>query len=152
MTPDEFASELDRVEALLKWWGAPGFGYDGFTQTHLKRFETIMAELEKAAGEIAAQQEEALTQSKDLLVQSLPAFVSGHDLNDVLAAQSKILVSLLEAASAQAKTWMSFSDKIRHAQLSLAQANGADSANGHDANGVIAVEPGAPRKKTANGS
>ena len=114
MTPDEFASELDRVEALLKWWGAPGFGYDGFTQTHLKRFEAIMAELEKAAGEISARQEETLTQSKDLLMQSLPVFVGSHNLNEVLAAQSKILVSLLEAASAQAKTWVSFSDKIRH--------------------------------------
>lgn len=132
MTPDEFASELDRVEALLKWWGAPGFGYDGFTQTHLKRFEAIMAELEKAAGEISARQEETLTQSKDLLMQSLPVFVGSHNLNEVLAAQSKILVSLLEAASAQAKTWVSFSDKIRNAQVSLAAANGADHASGFD--------------------
>ena len=132
MTPDEFASELDRVEALLKWWGAPGFGYDGFTQTHLKRFEAIMAELEKAAGEISARQEKTLTQSKDLLMQSLPVFVGSHNLNEVLAAQSKILVSLLEAASAQAKTWVSFSDKIRNAQVSLAAANGADHASGFD--------------------
>lgn len=139
MTTDEFASELDRVEALLRWWGAPGLGYDNFALTHLKRFESIVAELETAAAEISARQEKALTHSKDLLVQSLPIFVHSQDLNDVMAAQSKILVSLLEAASEQAKTWMNFTSKIRNAQLMLAESNGVD-ANGTD------VQPADTRK------
>lgn len=120
MATDEFVSELDRLEGLLKWWGAPGAACDDFRQSQLQRFETIVAELERAVAEISSNQEQALTRSRELLVQSLPVFVNSHDLNEVMAVQSKILMSLFEAASTQVKTWMSFAERIRNAQVSLA--------------------------------
>jgi hypothetical protein len=156
MTADEFASELDRVEALLKWWGAPGLGYDNFTLTHLKRFEAIVAELETAATEISARQKQALMQSKDLLVQSLPVFVHSHDLNEVMAAQSKILFSLLETASEQAKTWVNLSNKVRNAQLLLAASTidtvtAADQPEADTTNHEVSA-PVARRRKAAGAS
>ena len=119
MKTDKFPSELDRLERLLKWWGAPAQSGTDFRQSQLHRFEAIVSELEKAVGEIAHNQEEALTQSRELLIQSLPTFVQSQDLNEVMAVQSKILTALMDSASTQVKTWMSFAERIRNAQLSL---------------------------------
>ena len=120
MKTDAFASELDRLDALLKWWGAPKSGHEKVSHAHLQRFDAIVSELERAVVEITESQEQALTQSQDLLVQSLPIFVNGRDLDKVMAAQSKILLSLFDAASTQVKTWVNFAEKIRNAQLALA--------------------------------
>jgi hypothetical protein len=130
MATDDMASELDRLEGLLKWWGAPAAGTEAFGQAHIQRFEAIVSELERAVAEISINQEQALTRSRELLVRSLPVFVNSHDLNEVMAMQSRILLSLFEAASSQVKSWMSFSDRIRNAQVSLT-AEAAEAAPAH---------------------
>jgi len=136
MKSDEFAPDLDRLDALLKWWGAPGAGCAELRHANLERFDAIVSELEQAVAEITANQEEALTQSRELLVQSLPVFVNSQDMNEVMAAQSKILLSLFDAASTQIKTWVTFADRVRNAQLALA----AESAS---------QDPGAGKTKPA---
>ncbi len=122
MKTDEFTSELDRLDALLKWWGAPTADRRNIPQAHLARFDAIVSELERAVAEISRNQERALNQSKDLLVKSIPLFVNGRDLNEVMSAQSKILLSLFDSASTQVKSWVYFAEKIRNAQLALAAA------------------------------
>lgn len=151
MTTDDIASELDRLEGLLKWWGAPGAGCGDFRQSQLQRFEAIVSELERAVGEISDNQEQALTQSRELLVKSLPIFINSHDLNEVMAVQSKILTSLFEAASSQVKTWMVFADRIRTAQVSLADET-AETAGAPDPARKTSAATPSQRKKTASQS
>ena len=134
MKTDSFASELDRLDALLKWWGAPGSGAGNIPHANLERFDAIVSELERAVIEIAESQEQALTQSQELLVQSLPVFVNGRDLDKVMSAQSKILLSLFDAASTQARTWINFAEKVRNAQLTLA-ASELDAADSDSSEG-----------------
>ena len=152
MKTEEFASELDRLDALLKWWGAPTADSAKIPQAHLARFDAIVSELERAVVEISQSQEKTLNQSKDLLIQSIPVFMNGRDLNQVMSAQSKILLSLFDTASAQVKTWVNFADKIRNAQLSLAASGIAADAEAasetdHEAESEKNSAPAVPRRR-----
>jgi hypothetical protein len=120
---DKFTMELARLDALLRWWGAPGAGGETLSQSDRNHFETLVSDLKQAVAEMTERHEQALVQSKDLLVQSLPAFMNGRDLNGALAAQSKILMSLFDSASTEVKAWVDLTNKVRNAQLALAASN-----------------------------
>lgn len=105
MKAGDFGSGLNRLNALLSWWGGPRSNKEGDIETHVMRLYVVASDLQKIYDEAYRQQIETLQTSNEKLIGSLQELLRCKQPRDVIAAQSDILATRLGGASRQAKTW-----------------------------------------------
>lgn len=112
---------LRRMNALLAWWGVSDAGGDGEIELKIARFEQMASELQRACRDTYNHQLEAALSTNDRLVCSFQEFARCRRPNEVMATESEILATLLEAASVQAKMWAELASKIQESCVTVAR-------------------------------
>jgi hypothetical protein len=111
---------VDRLNGLLAWWGMAGSEGNLRFEGQIKRFQQFAADLQKAYGEAYRQQVEALSAANERLVRSLQGLLLSRKPDELMAAESEILATLLEGASLQAQTWAELGQRVQECCLALA--------------------------------
>jgi len=126
---DNFTMGLDRLNALLAWWGVPNANAGDRIDAQMKRFQTLISDLQKAHGEALSRQMEALFTVSERVAVSLQDFARCRQPEQVIAAGSNVLATILEGASLQAKTWAQLAQKIQDGCAEMAREAPAENRN-----------------------
>jgi hypothetical protein len=112
---------LERLNALFNWWGMPNSGAGANIEAQIKRFQSFAADLQRTYGEAYSAQLKALYTANERLARSFQELAHCRQPQEVIAAESNILATLLEGASLQAKTWADVTQKIQACCASMAR-------------------------------
>jgi hypothetical protein len=112
---------LDRLNALLSWWGISNDTGNENIEVQMKRFQVFASDLQKAYGDAYCLQMEALFTANERLGRSFQEFLHCRQPQEVIAAESSILATILERASLQAKPWIDLTEKVQDCCAALAR-------------------------------
>jgi hypothetical protein len=118
---DNFTMGLDRLNALLTWWGVPNGNAGGQIDAQMKRFQTLISDVQKAQGEAYRSQIEALFAASERVAGSLQEFAHCRQPEQVITAGSNVLATILESVSLQAQTWVDLAQKIQESYAEMAR-------------------------------
>jgi hypothetical protein len=135
------AMGLDRLNALFAWWGVPNAKEEGGIEKQMKRFQTFASDLQKTCGDAYGQQMQAFRTANDRLAQSFQELMHCRQPQDVIAAESNILATILEGASLQARTWVELTQKVQDCCAAMAREGAAEA--GKQAFEVTSAKPAA---------
>lgn len=126
---DDVSLGLDQLNALFAWWGVPAGNATTEFEAQMKRFKDLLSSLQQAQSEAYRRQMEALQDTSQRVSGTLQAFAHCRKPEDVVAAGSTVVATILEGATRQADAWMDFAQKLQdcYAGLSQAQTSGAGS-------------------------
>lgn len=104
--------ELDRLNALLAWWGIPNAN-SGSIEGQMKHFQILAFDLQSAYGDAYRHQIETMFTANERLARSLQGLLHCRKPHEIIAVESNILATILEGASLQARIW---ADLVQKAQ------------------------------------
>lgn len=102
-TTDPIGASLKRMNALLAWWGVPKISGVDATTHEIRRFQDFAADLQRLYGDAAGLQVRTLLTTNEGITRALCQLLQQRRLQDLLAAESKLVASVLEAAALQSK-------------------------------------------------
>lgn len=112
---------LDRLNALFAWWGVPAANGNGQIDGQMKRFQAFTSDLQKTYSEAYSRQMSALFAANERIAGSLQEFLRCRQPQDVIAAESNVLATIMEGASLQAKTWVELTQKVQDCCTAMAR-------------------------------
>ena len=125
---DTIPTGLNRFNALLAWWGAPdGLGL-GSTEAQTKRFQILVTELGQAFNEASSCQVETLSATNERLACSLQELLRSRQPQELMAAQSSVVASLVEGLAAQTKVWADLTQKVHGCCATMVREAADDAA------------------------
>jgi len=115
------AAKTDRFAGLLSWWGITDPVEAGPFGPGLKRLQGFVSEVQKAYGEAYGRQMEGLFAANEHFAQAVQGLMRSRRPADAMAAQSGLMATLMEDASAQAKGWADLVEKLKDCCSSVAR-------------------------------
>lgn len=112
---------VERLNALLVWWGVPTAECHGTIDGQMKRLQESASDLLKTCGDAYGDQLDDLFTSNDRLVRSFQELLRSRRPQEVLAAESEIFATFLEGASRHAKRWAELSQKLQEFSTAIAR-------------------------------
>ena len=97
---------LDRMNAVLAWWGLSGTDGAGKLDGQFKRFQVFTSDLQKAYGETYGAQMSAFLGANARIGRSLLELIQCRQPQDVIAAESSVIAAIFDEAWLQMKTWL----------------------------------------------
>lgn len=126
---DDFTMGLDHLTALFAWWGIPTGNANGEIDAQMKRFQDLVTGLQKAQSEAYHRQVTALYDTSQRVGASLQAFPRCRKPDEVVAAGSTIVATILEGATLQAQAWIDFAQELQDCYAALNRAPAAERPN-----------------------
>lgn len=114
---------------FFNWWRPGNAPATDDITTQLKRVETFVADLQQSYGEACSHQMEALLATNETLMASVQDLARCREPGDFFAAQSNILLALMEGVSGQAKVWSELAEQVKNSCTTTAQDMAEQSAN-----------------------
>lgn len=103
---------LNRMNGLLAWWGIPNtIGADAI-EARSKRFQLLVAELSTLFSDASSSQVQAISDTNDRFSQALQELLSARQAPELMAAQSNLVVGLIESLTAQTQAWAELTQKL----------------------------------------
>jgi hypothetical protein len=109
---------FDRTNEMFAWWGQSGAGK---LDSQLKHFLVLTSDLQKACSESFGAQISALVGANERIGRSLLEFVQCRRPQDVIAAESSFMATVLEETSLQTKTCFELSRKMQERCVIMAR-------------------------------
>lgn len=123
---ENITTGLDRLNAWFAGWGVPTGNGGSAIDGQMKRFQAFASDLQKAYGETYSRQINALLTTNQRIAGSLQEFIHCRQPQDVIAAESTVLATMLEAASLQAETWIELAQKLQDCCAAMAREAAED--------------------------
>lgn len=117
---------VERLNALIAWWGFPAAGGDGAIDHQMKRLQQFASDMQKIYGDAYKDELDTLAGSNDRLGRSFQDLLQSRRPPELLAAESEILATLLEGASQRARRWSELTQKIQECCAGMARDAAAD--------------------------
>lgn len=115
-------AELDRLNALLVWWGIPVANDTGCANGQMKRFQVFASNLQRAYGDEYWRQTGELFTANQRLVLSLQEFLRCRQPQELIAVELDIWMTVLERVAQEAKAWTELTRKVQDCCAVLASA------------------------------
>lgn len=112
---------VDRLNALMAWWGVPAASGNGAMDGQVKRFQQFVSDLQQTSSDAYNEEMKALFSSNDRLGRSIQELFQCRRPQEVLAAESEILASFLEGATLRARRWTELTQKIQECCAGMAR-------------------------------
>jgi hypothetical protein len=110
---ENIASGLDRLNALLFWWGIPNTTRNDKIDEQVRRFQVVASGLQNAYGDACLRQIEALYTANEQLARSIQEFLNCRHTQEIFAAETSVLAAVLEGTSVQARTWIDLTQTVQ---------------------------------------
>ncbi|MBA3516916.1 MAG: hypothetical protein H0T75_04580 [Rhizobiales bacterium] len=118
---DGLTAGVQRLNALLGWWGVPMAGGNGTIDRRMKRFQQFASDLQSACGDAYGGQMDVLCASNDRIARSFQDLLRSRQPQEAMAAELGILATFLESASRQARGWAELTEKLQTCCVAVAQ-------------------------------
>ena len=126
---DALTEGMERLTALLGWWGAGTVGGTAIEE-QMKRLHQFAAELQTASAAAYSGQMDAMLATNDRLARSFEDLVRSRRPQEVLAAESEIFATFLEAASQNSKRWAELTQTLQDCSAAIARKAAEDLRRG----------------------
>ncbi len=111
--------ELDRLSALLTWWGVPNANGNESAFGQMQRLQVVASNLQKVYGTEYCHQIQTLLAVNQRLVSSLHGFLRCRQPLDVIAVEMELWTMVVEGVSAQTAAWTGLSQRIQECYAAL---------------------------------
>jgi hypothetical protein len=115
------AAGVERLNALIAWWGIPPANGNGAIDRQMKRFQQFASDLQKTCADAYSSEMDSVLSSNGRLGRSFQELLQCRRPQEVLAAESEILATLLEGASLQAKRWTELTQRFQECCAAMAR-------------------------------
>jgi hypothetical protein len=122
-------AELDRLNALLAWWGVPSANDTEYIDGQVKRLHVFAANLQKACGDEYFRQVQGTFTANQRLVLSLEALLRCRQPQEVIAVEMGIWATILEGVMRQAQAWTELTRKVQGCCAALAAMEARNEAS-----------------------
>lgn len=112
---------VERLNALVAWWGVPAAAGNGAMDRQMKRFQQFASDLQKTSSDAYSGEMKALFSSNERLGRSVQELFQCRRPQEVLAAESEILARVLEGASLQARRWTELTQRLQECCAGMAR-------------------------------
>jgi hypothetical protein len=112
---------LDRWNAMLTWWGVRAANGNGRIEDRMKRIQAFTADLQQAYGDSYSRQVTALLKANERIVGSFQQLFRCQQPQELVAAESELVATLLEGASRQAGAWAEMMQKVQDCCAAMAR-------------------------------
>ena len=119
---ESITMELERLNALFAWWGVPLGSANGQIDGQMKRIQAFTSDLQKTYGEAYSRQMSALVAANERIAGSLQEFLRCRQPQDLVAAESHLVATIMEGASQQATAWVELTQKVQDCYAAMARA------------------------------
>lgn len=109
----DFAASVERLNALLAWWGIQPVSGNEAIHSSVMRFQQFSLDLHRACGDAHSEQMRAFWAGNDRICRSARDLLHSRRPQDVVAAELEILAALLDDASGRAKGWVELTGRIQ---------------------------------------
>jgi hypothetical protein len=123
---DPLTAGVERLNALLGWWGVPIASGNGVIDGQMKRLQQFASDLQKTCGDAYSGQMDALLTSNDRLARSFQDLLRSRRPQEVVTAELDILATFLEGASLNAKRWADLTERLQECCAAMARNAAAD--------------------------
>ena len=104
---------LDRLNALFAWWGVPAAGGNRSLDRQMTCCQAFASDLQKVYGDAWSRQMDVVFAANERISRSLQEFLHCRQPQDVVAAESNVLATVLEGVSSQAKNWADLAQNVQ---------------------------------------
>ncbi len=103
---------LKRINGLLAWWRIPDFFEASQMEALAKRSQVLIVDLVKLFNEASSDQGQALFASNDRFTCVFQDLLKARQPQDLMVAQSSLLMGLMQSLAAQTKIWAVLTQKL----------------------------------------
>lgn len=125
-TKDPITTGIERMNALIAWWGVPTTNTSGTIDRQMQRWQAFAKDLQKACVESCSAEMAAAFDGNDRLGRSFQELMQSRQPQEFLAAESEIFALLLERASLRAKRWAELTEKLQDCCATMARDTAGD--------------------------
>jgi hypothetical protein len=118
---DQVYSGLNRLRALLGWWGLSGYEDHSRVAQEFMQLQNFVTEIQKAYLDATGRHMDAVFASNNRLVQSACHLSNDGKRSELSAAQAQIVSIVLEAAAQHARAWAEFQHQVQEIYSALAR-------------------------------
>jgi hypothetical protein len=104
--------ESEKHNPLMAWWQVSNAAHLGRFETQLQGYRRFASDVQKVWSDACRDETVAFLASQKKMASTMQALAQCRRPQDLVAAQSDVIASLLDGASRQAKTWVEFAGKI----------------------------------------
>ena len=122
-------AELDRLNALLAWWGVPNANDTEYIDGQVKRLQVFATNLRKAYSDEYFRQLEGTFTANQRLVLSLQNLLRCRQPQEVIAVEMGIWAMILERVTQQTQAWTELTRKVQSCCTALATMEACDEAS-----------------------
>lgn len=116
---DDWNAGLDRLNAMLAWWGVSKTNGEDGVEARLKRFQAFTSDLQEVFSNAQSEQMRSLFATNEAVANSLKDLGHCRQPRDVLAAEMVVLATLLDGTSRRTKIWVELLQKVQNCCSSL---------------------------------
>ena len=125
-TKDAMTAGIEKMNALIAWWGLPATNASGAVERHMQRWQTFAKDLQKAYVDAYSAEVTAAFDGNDRLGRSFQELLQCRQPQEFVAAESEIFALLLERASLRAKRWAELTEKLQDCCATMARDAAGD--------------------------
>ena len=129
---DQISSGMNRLQALLGWWGLSGYENRSSIPEQFIRLQNFIAEVQKASLNATGRHMNAIFASNDRLVRSAYDLLNGGKQSELSAVHAQIVSIILETAAQHVRNWAEFQHQVQeiYAASTRPSTNTAPGASG----------------------
>jgi len=104
---------MDRLKALLAWWGMSRDEDQVGLSRQFDQFYTFVSEVQKAYLDATSRHLEAISATNDRLARSSHGLLRSQTQTYFVASQAEIVAAVVEQAARHADAWAAFQKKVQ---------------------------------------
>jgi len=136
---------LERLNALLGWWGISNVNGNSSLEGQVGGFKTIALDLQKAYAEASEREMKATLAANERLAHLLQKLLHSRNPQEVMTAQSDILTVFLEGVSRRARAWTDLMEEIQARCMAMTRNLATEVSQSPGGDGV--TKPSAKRAR-----
>jgi hypothetical protein len=116
-----FEAGLERLKALMTWWGMP-VNTMSVGEQQMQRFQSFVSDLQKAVTDTSSREVDTLFTLNQRVAGLLQRLLQCHQPQEILATLTDIQAAMLEGGLSQAKAWADLTQQVQEQYAALSKA------------------------------
>lgn len=119
---DPFDAGLERLKALMAWWGMPNADMKDVGEQQMQRFQSFVFDLQKTLTETYGREVDMLFSLNQRVAGLLQGLLQCRQPQEIFTILTDIQAAMLEGGLSQAKAWADLTQQVQEQHAALSRA------------------------------
>ncbi len=147
-----FEAGLERLKALMSWWGIPSADMKGVGEQQMERFQSFVFDLQKTLTDTSDREVDALFTLNQRIAGLLQKLLLCREPQEIFAILTEVQAAMLAGGMAQAQAWADLTQQMQEQYAALSRAAPGNAAKAASSGHGVAPAHAKPAAKGKVGS